>query len=76
MMFLDLYLSFQCVESMYDMLSNELNYLLMCHILQRNHSSSLCKVTHNNQNKIMPLRRWGMYLHNEVEPPIHEKTMA
>ena len=38
-------------ESMNNMLSNKLNYLLMCHILQRNRFGPFSKVIRSNQHE-------------------------
>jgi hypothetical protein len=48
------------------MLSDELNNLLMCHILQRNSFGPLSEIIYSNQHKAMSLGRWGMNLANEV----------
>jgi hypothetical protein len=48
------------------MLSDELNHLLVCHILQRNCLGPLSEIICSNQHKAMSLGRWGMNLANKV----------
>jgi hypothetical protein len=52
---------------MYDMFRNKPNYLLVCHVLERDCFSPLGKVISCHNHKAMPFGRWRMYLANEIE---------
>jgi hypothetical protein len=43
------------IESMYNILTNKLNYLCMCHILQRNNPSLFTEVIRSNQDKAVSI---------------------
>ena len=47
-------------ESINNIFCNKLNYLPVCHILQRNHFGPLSKVNRSNQHEAMPLWRRGL----------------
>jgi hypothetical protein len=57
---------------MYDMLRNKPNYLLVCHVLQRNCFSPLSKRISFHNHKAMLFSRQRMYLANEIQSPASE----
>ena len=60
--------SLRKTESVNNMLRYKLNYLPMCHSLQRNCFGLFSKLIRSNQHKTVSLWRRGINLTNEIQP--------